>query len=80
MPLIVINREVFQAHDKCVFFEQQDAAFQAVDYLVNQGHHDIACITAPIHTPTGKARLMGYRKALEKHGICWDPDKVKYGD
>jgi DNA-binding LacI/PurR family transcriptional regulator len=29
------------------FFEQQDAAFQAVDYLVNQGHHDIACITAP---------------------------------
>ncbi|MEN0579065.1 DNA-binding transcriptional regulator, LacI/PurR family [Phytobacter palmae] len=80
MPLIVINREVFQAHDKCVFFEQQDAAFQAVDYLVNQGHHDIACITAPIHTPTGKARLMGYRKALEKHGIRWDPDKVKYGD
>ncbi|RDT53816.1 LacI family transcriptional regulator [Escherichia coli] len=80
MPLIVINREVFQAHDKCVFFEQQDAAFQAVDYLVNQGHHDIACITAPIHTPTGKARLMGYRKALEKHGICWDPAKVKYGD
>jgi DNA-binding LacI/PurR family transcriptional regulator len=51
-----------------------------VDYLMNQGHHDIACITAPIHTPTGKARLMGYRKALEKHGICWDPDKVKYGD
>lgn len=80
MPLIVINREVFQAHDKCVFFEQQDAAFQAVDYLVIQGHHDIACITAPIHTPTGKARLMGYRKALEKHGIRWDPAKVKYGD
>lgn len=80
MPLIVINREVFQAHDKCVFFEQQDAAFQAVDYLLTQGHHDIACITAPIHTPTGKARLMGYRKALEKHGIRWDPAKVKYGD
>ncbi|WP_437888487.1 LacI family DNA-binding transcriptional regulator [Phytobacter sp. V91] len=80
MPLIVINRELFQAHDKCVFFEQQDAALQAVDYLISQGHHDIACITAPIHTPTGKARLMGYRKALEKHGIRWDPAKVKYGD
>lgn len=80
MPLIVINREVFQAPDKCIFFEQQDAAFQAVDYLIAQGHHDIACITAPIHTPTGKARLMGYRKALETHGILWDPGKVKYGD
>ncbi|MCL6742375.1 LacI family DNA-binding transcriptional regulator [Kosakonia sp. R1.Fl] len=80
MPLIVINRELFQAHDKCVFFEQQDAAFQAVDYLITQYHRDIACITAPIHTPTGKARLMGYRKALEKHGIPWDPHRVKYGD
>ena len=23
---------------------------------------------------------MGYRKALEKHGISWDAGKVKYGD
>ncbi len=36
MPLVVINREVVQAHDKCVFFEQQDAAFQAVDYLIRR--------------------------------------------
>lgn len=80
MPLIVINRDVGQARDKCVFFEQQDAALQAVEYLIAQGHRDIACITLAIHTPTGKARLMGYRKALEKHGIRWDPAKVRYGD
>ncbi|STQ09527.1 HTH-type transcriptional regulator AscG [Enterobacter cloacae] len=36
-PLVVINREVSQAPDRCVFFEQQDAAFKAVDYLINQG-------------------------------------------
>lgn len=80
MPLVVINRDVVQARDRCIFFEQQDAAFQAVDYLISQGHRDIACITVPIHTPTGKARLQGYRRALEKHGIAWDPAKVKYGD
>ncbi len=80
MPLIVINRDVSQARDKCVFFEQQDAAFKAVEYLISQGHRDISCITVPIHTPTGKARLMGYRKALEKHGIRWDTAKVRYGD
>lgn len=80
MPLIVINRELAQAHDKCVFFEQQDAAFQAVDYLAGLGHREIACITVPIHTPTGKARLMGYRNALEKHGIHEDAGRVKYGD
>jgi DNA-binding LacI/PurR family transcriptional regulator len=63
-----------------VFFEQQEAAFKAVDYLISQGHREIACITVPIHTPTGKARLMGYRQALEKHGIAWDDRRVKYGD
>ncbi|MEO3990617.1 LacI family DNA-binding transcriptional regulator [Pseudocitrobacter cyperus] len=80
MPLVVINRDVSQARERCVFFEQQDAAFQAVEYLISQGHRDIACLTVPIHTPTGKARLEGYRNALEKHGIAWDPAKVKYGD
>ncbi|ELW9439788.1 LacI family DNA-binding transcriptional regulator [Pluralibacter gergoviae] len=80
MPLVVINRDVSQARERCVFFEQQDAAFQAVEYLISQGHRDIACLTVPIHTPTGKARLAGYRQALEKHGITWDPRRVKYGD
>lgn len=79
-PLVIINREVSQAADRCVFFEQQDAAFKAVDYLISQGHREIACITVPIHTPTGKARLMGYRKALEKHGIRLDERRIKYGD
>ncbi|WP_297202127.1 LacI family DNA-binding transcriptional regulator [uncultured Pluralibacter sp.] len=79
-PLVVINRDVSLARDRCVFFEQQDAAFQAVDYLITQGHRDIACITVPIHTPTGKARLEGYRRALEKHGIPWDQARVKYGN
>ena len=80
MPLVVINRDVSQARERCVFFEQQDAAFQAVEYLITQGHRDIACLTVPMHTPTGKARLEGYRNALKKHGIKWDPAKVKYGD
>lgn len=80
VPLVVINRDVSQARDRCVFFEQQDAAFKATDYLIQQGHRDIACITVPISTPTGQARLMGYRKALQKYGIAFSEDKVKYGD
>lgn len=69
MPLLVINRDVSRARDRAIFFEQENAAYQAVSYLISQGHSDIACITVPHHTPTGKSRLMGYRKALEKHGI-----------
>ncbi len=53
-----------------MFFEQQEAAFQAVDYLISRGHRDIACLTVPMHTPTGKARPAGYRSALEKARNC----------
>ena len=80
VPLVVINRDISLARDRCVFFEQQDAAFKATDYLIQQGHREIACITVPISTPTGQARLMGYRKALQKHGIAYSEDRVKYGD
>lgn len=80
VPLVVINRDVKDARERCVFFEQQDAAFQAVEYLIAQGHREIACITVPLSTPTGQARLQGYRAALEKHGIAWDEDRVRNGD
>lgn len=36
MPLVVINRDVAQARERCVFFEQQEAAFRAVEYLITQ--------------------------------------------
>ena len=34
-PLVVINRDVSLARDRAIFFEQEDAAFQAVDYLIS---------------------------------------------
>jgi DNA-binding LacI/PurR family transcriptional regulator len=57
VPIMVINRDLPQARARCVFFEQQKAAFHAVDYLIQQGHREIACITGPIRTPTAQARL-----------------------
>ncbi len=80
VPLMVVNRDVAQARERCVFFEQQDAAFKAVEYLISRGHREIACITVSITTPTGKARLAGYKQALKRHGIPLDDSRVKYGD
>src|SRR5690606_140934 len=37
MPLVIINREVSLARERAIFFEQEEAAFQAVDYLISQG-------------------------------------------
>lgn len=80
MPLVVINRDVPQARDRCVFFEQQQAAFEAVSYLIGQGHREIACITGPLGTPTAQQRLAGYRAALAGHGIDYHEARVAEGD
>lgn len=80
VPLVVINRDLKEARERCVFFEQQNAAFQAVEYLILQGHRDIACLTVSLATPTGQARLAGYRAALQQYGIPWDDRRVKQGD
>lgn len=80
VPVMIINRDLPQARERCVFFEQQLAAFKVVDYLIRQGHRDIACITGPIDTPTALARLAGYRQALEHHHIDLLDALVTYGD
>ncbi|CNE85259.1 putative regulatory protein [Yersinia nurmii] len=79
-PLMVVNRDLPQARERCVFFEQQQAAFKAVSYLIQQGHRDIACITGPINTPTALSRLAGYRQALTVHDIPCNDSLVVQGD
>lgn len=80
VPVMVINRDLPQARERCVFFEQQQAAFNVVDYLIGQGHREIACITGPIDTPTAQSRLAGYRQALEHHQIAFNDALITNGD
>ncbi|KHN53713.1 LacI family DNA-binding transcriptional regulator [Pectobacterium fontis] len=80
IPMIVMNRDLPQARERCIFFRQQQAAFEVVNYLIEQGHREIAFITAPIQTPTAQARLAGYQQALTAHQIAFDPQRVAYGN
>ena len=64
VPLIVMNRQLLKAPERCVVFAQQEAAHAAVTHLLELGHRNIACITARMRTPTARARLQGYRDAL----------------
>ncbi|UCQ11869.1 LacI family DNA-binding transcriptional regulator [Edwardsiella tarda] len=78
--LMVINRALPQAPERCVYFEQRAAARQAVEYLISRGHRRIGCITLTIDTPTGQARLQGYRDALLAQGISLAPHGIAHGD
>lgn len=60
--------------------DNTDAAFRAVQYLIQLGHRNIATIVTPAHGVTGKERLAGYNKALEQAGITPNPAWIVRAD
>ena len=53
--------------------------YTATEYLISQGHRRIGIITFPLHLTTSRARLAGYREALERAGIPIDPALICEG-
>lgn len=60
--------------------DNEDAAFRAVQYLIQLGHRNIATIVTPAHGVTGRERLEGYKKALKKAKIPLNPAWVVRAD
>lgn len=52
----------------------------ATDHLINLGHRRIAFITGPIDQLCHRDRLDGYRAALRRAGLEYDPTLVRHGD
>lgn len=55
------------------------AAYDAVNYLINNGHKNIAIINGTNTAVVSKERFNGYKKALEENGISIDNDYIKNG-
>jgi LacI family transcriptional regulator len=54
--------------------------YTAIEYLISLGHRRIGIITGPLHLMTSRARLAGYREALERAGIPVDPTLICEGN
>ena len=52
-----------------VCIDNEAAAFEAVNHLIEAGHTQIAYINGPADSPICKDRLKGYRKAMNSIGI-----------
>jgi LacI family transcriptional regulator len=60
-----------------VIINDQKAAMEAVQHLIDQGYKTIAHIRGPINPQNAIDRFIGYKKALEKNNIKYD-DKLVY--
>lgn len=57
------------------------ASEKAMNHLIGLGHTKIACITnAALYYTSASQRLDGYKSALQKAGIAYDPQLVREAD
>jgi LacI family transcriptional regulator len=72
VPLVVVGRDVPDLAGQCVYLDNEQGGFLATNYLIGRGHRHIAHITGPLIPPAhvdSRARLTGYKQALEQHGL-----------
>ncbi len=67
--LVLINRHIPQLADRCISLDNQKGAYLATDFLIRQGHRNIACISSSHQIEDAEQRIAGYQQALSEHGI-----------
>ncbi len=68
-PFVLLDRYVAGLEERCITFDHRGASQIVVEYLIQQGHRKIACITGPLHRHNSRLRQQGYLDALAQAGI-----------
>lgn len=78
----LVNGLEFTGHDELpsVSIDDEQAAADATQHLIELGHRSIAIITGDIHSTSTQRRLKGFRSVMEKAGIASDDRLIVYGD
>ena len=69
VPTVTCCEAVEDSHVPFVSIDDEEAAWNAVNYIIGQGRKRIALINGPSDFKYASARFRGYRDALKKHGI-----------
>lgn len=79
LPVVCVDRGLSGIDVDIVWVNNEDGAFQAVDYLIQAGYKRIAYISGLPSIPSSRIREVGYRKALESKDLYF-PELIKYGN
>ncbi len=79
-PLVILNRRLHHPQLHSFGLDQTQIAQLAMQHLLNLGHRQIACITSPLVSETGKIRYQVYQQALHEQGIELSSSLVIEGD
>lgn len=80
LPSVVINEYSSDHGAPTLHIDNLSAAFNAVNYLIQRGHHRIACVTGPEDLAICQYRRQGYLQALQRHNLALNPYFITRGD
>lgn len=75
-PLVLIDR-IFEGMDlPYISSNDFEGALEANQYLIDNGHKKIVCVQGIVGTSPNNKRVNGYKQALKKNKIPFDPSLV----
>lgn len=80
IPVVFISRQPNDHSFNYVTVDNEDGAFNAVEMLIQNNYTRIAHIMAPPSMAVSQIRLEGYKNALWKYHIPYDPNLVCVSD
>ena len=80
VPIVVFGRNLVGKHAFGFYLDNYRAACEAVEFLLVQGHRNIAFIAGPPDQDDAQARLAGYRDTLAKHQVAVNEQLIAAGD
>lgn len=63
-----------------VLFDDEGAAFDAANVLLDKGHRRIGVLSGLQTSKNAQARLQGFQRALRERGIPYEAQTTQYGD
>lgn len=78
-PVVVVGYHFKDIEFNAVDIDNFQGGYQAAQHLLDFGHRRIGCITGPFSTLSAQDRLAGFRAAIEKAGLIYEPDLVMEG-
>ncbi|MEK5270938.1 catabolite control protein A [Aeribacillus sp. FSL K6-8394] len=82
-PVPIVLASTFDENNELpsVNINYEQAAYDAVKFLIDKGHKHIAYVSGPMEEPVNKVKkLKGYIRALEEAGLQYDEQFVVEGD
>ncbi|MEZ8967695.1 DNA-binding transcriptional regulator GalS [Vibrio breoganii] len=78
--LVVINRHIDAISSRCISLDNYKGAYLATEYLLKQGHTQIACIASSHAISDTEERINGYKDALTDHNQVLPEHYTEFGN